>query len=321
MKIKEAILKNEIDEVKEFLRECNLQYDENVDKTYYITNDNVIGTISIHENIVKCLAVSKSFQGENLALNLISSAVDYIFSKNYDNCFVYSKHEYQSLFENVGFKLITKTEDLIFMEFNSSIVKTLSELKKKYNITKNNYASIVVNCNPMTNGHLFLIEKCARENENVIVFVVEEDKSCFSFKNRFEVVKSVCEKFDNVVVVPSSTYLISNATFPTYFLKCDVDKDKVAIDLDLKIFKEYFQPIFHITKRYVGSEPKCMLTKMYNERMHLVLDTVCEVDRVSNEDQVISASFIRELISERKLSEIEKLVPKRSYEMIKKCIK
>ena len=40
-----------------------------------------------------------------------------------------------------------------------------------------------MNCNPFTLGHKYIVEKAARENDNVIIFVVEEDKSSFPIQS------------------------------------------------------------------------------------------------------------------------------------------
>lgn len=50
-------------------------------------------------------------------------------------------------------------------------------------------------------GHRYLIEKAATENDEVVVFVVEEDKSIFPTDVRFELVKKGCEDLKNVIVL------------------------------------------------------------------------------------------------------------------------
>jgi len=53
----------------------------------------------------------------------------------------------------------------------------------------------------------------------------------------------------NVQVYPGGHYIISNQTFPTYFLNQDTDAAAVQAELDLALFAEvriYWQLFFHI---------------------------------------------------------------------------
>ena len=59
----------------------------------------------------------------------------------------------------------------------------------------------------------------------------------------------------NVTVCEGSAYAISQATFPTYFLK-QLDKaSENQIELDLQIFARYLAPALGATVRFVGTEP------------------------------------------------------------------
>ena len=53
----------------------------------------------------------------------------------------------------------------------------------------------------------------------LLFFLVEENKSVFPFDVRFKLVKQATKHLKNVHVLPSTPYIISRATFPTYFLK------------------------------------------------------------------------------------------------------
>lgn len=50
--------------------------------------------------------------------------------------------------------------------------------------------SIVMNCNPFTLGHRYLVEEASRQSDLLYIFVVEEDKSDFPFEDRFNMVKA-----------------------------------------------------------------------------------------------------------------------------------
>ncbi len=76
-----------------------------------------------------------------------------------------------------------------------------------------------MNANPFTLGHQFLVEKAAKECDWLHLFVVQEEGSEFSFFDRFEMIKAGTRHIDNITIHPGSKYIISRATFPTYFIK------------------------------------------------------------------------------------------------------
>jgi [citrate (pro-3S)-lyase] ligase len=170
-----------------------------------------------------------------------------------------------------------------------------------------------MNCNPFTRGHQYLIESAAAECDHLYVFVLSEDRSEFSFNDRFEMVKLGTSHINNVSLLPTGPYLISSATFPTYFLKERDRAGDVQCALDIEIFTKYFVHALGITRRYVGTEPLSVLTGSYNEalRAHLPKTGVelIEIERKTSGGEPISASKVRKLIEEKKLDELVSLIP------------
>ncbi len=82
----------------------------------------------------------------------------------------------------------------------------------------NRIGTIVMNCNPFTYGHRYLIEKAYEQVDLLIVFVVEEDKSLYSFEERFAMVREGTKDLKDIYIVPSGDLLLSSTTFPQYFL-------------------------------------------------------------------------------------------------------
>lgn len=312
-----AILEVEKKQTEEFLKNFELSYDNDIDFTLnaYVFEE-VVATVSVAKNIIKALAISDAYQGQSLANTLISKAVNYIYEQGYDNVFVFTKPSNSSIFKMMFFKEIISTSHISLLEYGSSINSFLESIKQQYNLYDSEYAAIVVNCNPMTKGHLYLIEQCALENEHVLVFVVEEDLSYFAFEDRFYIVEKECAKFSNVTVVPSTKYLISTQTFPTYFIKDHIDRDEKSIELDLKIFAKYFMKIFNIKIRYVGSEPYSPLTNQYNQAMKKYLSNVKEIVRKKDGEEFISATKVRELIAQKDLNALKRIVPPTSFKVI-----
>ena len=180
---------------------------------------------------------------------------------------------------------------------------------------------IVMNCNPFTLGHRYLIEYASKQVDNLYVFVVEEDKSMFKFADRFMLVQKGTEDIPNVTVIPSGKFIISALTFKAYFEKGE--KQDVVIDTsqDLTLFGKYIAPALNISIRFAGSEPLDNITNQYNAGMKLLLPKYnvqfIEIPRKEKGGTVISASRVRNLLKSKDYDELSKLVPKTTLDFLR----
>ena len=167
----------------------------------------------------------------------------------------------------------------------------------------------------------YLIETAAKDCDHLYVFVLSEDKGHFSAADRLEMVRRGTQHLSNVTVLPSGPYLISSATFPTYFLKNRDQAEQIHCRLDIEIFARYFAPAFSVSTRYVGTEPLSALTSQYNEalKMHLPQHgiEVAEIPRLSIENIPVSASAVRAALENRDLEKLQSLVPHTTFAYIK----
>lgn len=181
--------------------------------------------------------------------------------------------------------------------------------------------AIVMNCNPFTFGHRYLIEYAARAVDKLYVFVVEENKSEFTFEERFRLVKEGVSDVTNVIVIPSGNFVLSYSTLPSYFEKEKVNDIKINASNDIEIFARYIAPGFGIFKRFVGEEPIDNITRQYNEQMKNILPEfgieLCEIPRLNYEGEVISASKVRAAIKSRDWETIKKIVPETTHRYLK----
>lgn len=313
----------EVEEVQEFLKRFELQYDSSVDYTIVAREGaKVVATASKGKNVVKCFAIDNQYQGEGLSTQLLTNLINKMFDEGYFHSLVFTKLSNKELFRGMGYKEVAHTDKVILMEMgNKSIKKTLEKIIKKYDIdTNKKRAMIVMNCNPFTLGHQYLIEKVASENAEVLLFIVEEDKSSFPFKVRYELVQKGTAHLNNVKVIPGTEYIISSATFPNYFLRKEDDSLIEYTKLDASVCGEQFGKILNINRRYVGDEPFCKVTNLYNNALKEILPNygieVVVVPRKEIDEKAISASYVRELLKGGNYDEIKKLVPTTTYEFL-----
>ena len=185
MEIKEAILDIEINQVKIFLASFDLRYEQDIDKTLYIEeNGKIIATISKAKDIIKCLAISSEYQSENLSSVLITKILEKMREENIHSYMVFTKAIYENTFINLGFKKLVNTTNTVMLEGGiDSIEDTIKRMKVKINAEYGSVnqdiqiGAIVMNANPVTLGHQYLIEQSVSENDLTLVFVVEEDCS------------------------------------------------------------------------------------------------------------------------------------------------
>lgn len=177
-------------------------------------------------------------------------------------------------------------------------------------------AALVMNANPFTLGHAALAERAARENERVVLFVLSEDRSLVPYKDRLAMVKAACAKYDNVSVVSSGSYMISSATFPSYFLKDADIVTRTHAELDATLFTRIAAAL-NLTRRYVGEEPFSHTTSLYNEALAEVLPKagieLAVIPRAQAQGEAISASHVRQLIHDGQIEAIRPFVPETTY--------
>lgn len=224
-----------------------------------------------------------------------------------------AKNYYSRLLDERKGKVNSLTEHPDF----SGYLRELARIKSTLSSTVNN-GCIVMNCNPFTLGHLYLVKYAASKVCHLFVFVVEEDRSFFRFSDRFNLVHMGVREIPNITVLRSGSFVISTITFPEYFVK-DKQKDtRINASLDLDVFGEHIAPLLGITKRFVGEEPLCPITRQYNFQMRLILPTyginVEEITRKELDGQPISATAVRECIKRKDHEQLKKIVPPTTYD-------
>jgi [citrate (pro-3S)-lyase] ligase len=319
--------------VKDFLLKLGFDFDSSeVECTMIVYNlkGELVGTGSHQGRILKYVAVDPKFR-DTTAFALIVTFLTEKLLKIYKHTFVFTRPENAMRFRGLGYNEIATAPPLFtVLEFGFESIQTYQDYLKTLIIhtTTSAIASIVVNCNPFTKGHKFLIEKAASENEVVYLFVVEEEKSVFPFSVRWELIRKGIKHLVNVVMVRGGMYVVSGAIFPSYFLKCETPDDimKKQAELDVTVFAKYIVPVLKIRKRYVGTEVYCMTTRAYNESMKSILPgygvELIEIERKAirtskgSLNEFISASKVRQAIKEDRLNDVLDFLPDSTREFL-----
>lgn len=318
-------------QIEMFLQTNGLRYD---DVDYYAaivdeSSDEMIAGGGLKGSVIKCVAVADGHKGEAVANVIVSHLIAKANAEGCQCVKLYTKPDNRQLFESLSFRLIAESPNAILMETGVGGIEKYSEelrvkseeLRVKSEELKNDESVvsnarkpigvIVMNANPFTLGHRFLVERSSELVERLYVVVVREDCSMFSYNERKAMVSQGVRDIGNVVVVDGSDYAVSAATFPTYFLKQLSDATDTQIILDLDLYRRRIAPALGATIRFFGSEPTDPLTRRYNELMHQQLgeEHVHEIQRKQQEGSAISASRVRKAMMEGCLWDAIQLVP------------
>ena len=297
----------------------DIRGENHLDAAYGIRADDgtLIATGARYRNILKCIAIDHEHQGGSLFNTLMSALMNDVHRAGYSTCYVYTKEAARDAFAWLGFREIAHVDDKLYFLENgmNGLAQYLDGLRREY-VAGSRIAAIVMNANPFTNGHRYLVEKAARENDVVHLFVLSEDLSHYPGSVRLALVKAGIAPLKNVHVHPTGDYIISAATFPSYFLREDDDVTTIQARLDARIFKEHIAPALGITKRYVGHEPYSAATAIYNEALQQEFAGSPQleiIERLRADGAYISASRVRELIASGNLDAVRPLVPPTTF--------
>lgn len=334
--------------IEAFLKRNGLRFDD-MHYYAAITDDDgeMIAGGGLKGNVIKCVAVDDAHKGEAIANTLISHLIAHANEEGHSNVMLFTKPKNRQLFESLSFRLLAEAPEAVLMETGiggiNNTVEALKKIKEEGEVCKENNQEcrkeektnlnittpqhlnpstpqplttttplrgvVVMNCNPFTLGHRYLIEQAAKQVERLFVMVVREDCSLFAYAERKAMVEQGVAHLENVTVIDGSEYAISQATFPTYFLKRLDDAADTQMLLDLDLFRRHIAPALGATVRFVGTEPTDRLTRRYNELMHEVLTDVREISRLEKDGNAVSASRVRKAMEQGDMSTIRQLVP------------
>ena len=302
---------------RDFLAKANLDAQDDALQTVLVWDgEMLIATGSRTGNLLKYIAVDPAHQGEGLLAKVLTALRQEAFREGHSQLFLYTKPRNELLFADLMFYPVAQTGDVLLMEDRrDGIGQFIRQLPAETHSGK--VGAAVMNCDPFTLGHQYLVETAAKACDHLYIFVLSEERGHFSASDRLEMVRRGTAHLNNVTVLPTGPYLISSATFPSYFLKDRDQADRIHCQLDVEIFARHFAPAFSITTRFVGTEPLSPLTQQYNEILKSQLPSrgigVEEIPRLTQGDVPVSASAVRAALKAGDRQAVKNLVPQTTF--------
>lgn len=299
------------------LEKCGLRLNGETDVTLALYDgEKMIATGSIQDCVIQMIAVDPDYQGEGISAQLISELLSRANYEGWLPLYLFTKPEKAESFRSLGFRLVTSAPPYAaLLEYGSPDIRSFCRRLQKYRRDGDN-AALVMNCNPFTLGHRYLVETAASRAEHVYLFVVQEDRSVFPFRDRLKLVQEGVQDLANVTVIPGGRYIISSLTFPSYFTK-EGTQAQAHATLDACIFRDHIAPALGIRQRFVGTEPLSPTTAVYNRALAEILPGAAialkEIPRRELSGAPISASRVRQLLAQNAMDELRPLVPDSTF--------
>jgi [citrate (pro-3S)-lyase] ligase len=309
----------EIEEVRQLLDANKLALDPGVELFVLCRHQGcLVACAGLEHKTVKCVAIDEKWRGESLGLRLATEIRRLAVERGAFQLFLYSAPHTREFFRGWGFyPLVEAPQLVVLMESSPMGIKAYCDTLRQQRRPGKTIGGVVLNADPFTLGHQYLVERASQECDWLHVFVVREEASFFSYADRYQLVLGGIKHIQNLTLHHGSDYIISRTTFPGYFLR-----DRAMIDygwaaIDLLLFREYIGPALGITDRYVGTEPFSRVMGAYNSEMKIWLQQsgptapikVVEIPRAAVADAAISAGYVRRSLTAGDLTLLDQFVP------------
>ena len=326
---------------------------ESLDAYYAIQDDEgaILAGAGIAGDVLKCLAVSEHMRSEGLLVPLVSHILSLRQGKPVK---VFTKPEYRAVFESLGFHLLAQAPLAILLENGHGLERYCDYLRS--HALPGRCGVVVMNANPFTLGHAYLLSEAAAQVDHLFVIPVKEDVSAFPYAERLAMIRAFChselschserplchsERSEEsssaiptsdiemptradakITVLDGSDYVISSATFPTYFLKDLSQAAETQMRLDTDLYARWIAPALGASVRFVGSEPFDALTDRYNQLIPdaVIIPRLEQASAVPTSDiampthaDAISASRVRAALDAGHFREAAVLCPQTTW--------
>lgn len=304
-----------LEQARDFAARHSIQMGEDADYTaLLLEGDTIVATGSLCKNVLKYIAVEPSVQGEGACARIVSELMGEAYRRGQTHLFLYTKPENAALFRSLGFYDVIAAGEIAMLENRRGGLDTyLASLARGFG----RQGAVVMNCAPFTLGHRHLVEEAAKQVDSLHLFVVSEAWGPFTPAQRFAMVQAGTADISNVILHECGSYLVSAATFPTYFIKEKGRAEAAQAELDIALFALRIAPALSISLRFVGTEPYCPVTARYNQRLFEELPrhgiALIELPRKDG----ISASEVRRAMAANDWERVRQLVPQTTYDALR----
>jgi [citrate (pro-3S)-lyase] ligase len=309
------------DEARRLVESVGLSFEDGCDDLVGIHDGGrMVATGARAGYVLKMFAIDEAWQGGETLGQLVTALVDLGRRAGHESLLVYTRPAQASSFEACNFRLLIACGEVALLEYGGGLERYLRVAARGFSPVSD-AAAVVINGNPFTLGHQYLVEYAAARVPRLYLFVVREDRSVFPFDVRYRLARESVAHVPNVVLLDTSRYAVSAATFPSYFLRRHDDAARLQMEVDARLFGAHLAPAFGIARRFVGEEPYCETTRAYNAVLARVLPeygvAVDVVPRAGDDSGAFSATRVRAALAAGDLDTVARMVPKTTLEFLR----
>ena len=273
-------------------------------------------------DVLKMIAIDPAWQSGALLGEVAGELVRLGLAAGHEGLFVFTRPAHAPSFEALTFRLLASRAQVALLEYGGRFERWRAAARaRRLPVPAGGAAgAVVLNANPFTLGHRWLVEQAAAQVDALYLLVVREDRSAFPFEARLRLVREGTAHLPNAVVLDTGPYAVSAVTFPAYFLGRADPVAEIQMELDLALFGERIAPALGVSRRFVGTEPTCATTGAYNEAMARVLPplgvAVTVLPRLQAGGAAVSASTVRDALARGDEAALPALVPPATLEYL-----
>ena len=289
------------EELEVFLQSLKLEYDRGITYTLIKWDDEgIAATGSLEGRALKCVAVRPDLRSTSLLQEVVQELTAKAREDGHEHVMLVTRPIHEERFQEIGFHTLEETDRLVLMEDCTdgldSWLKTIPAAGEGIK------GVICANFDPITNGHLYLIQKAQLLCDKLYLFVTDEEKCTVPLADRIAMVSAAVSNIPNVIVCYAGDYRVGDI------------EDRVSCELDLKLFARKIAAPLGISHRFVGQEPYSPATGKYNLYMKEILPqygvSLVEFSRLRAGDKgFFSASTVRRLWEEKDFEALAEMVP------------
>ena len=295
-----------LEELEVFLQSLRMEYDSSITYTLIKWDDEgIAATGSLDGRVLKCVGVRPDLRGTDLLQEVVGELTEKVREGGHEHVLLVTRPIHEERFLEMGFYTVEETDRLVLMEDRPD---GMQEWVSKVPAAGDGIKGVIcANFDPITNGHLYLIQKAQLLCDKLYLFVTDDEKCTVPLADRLGMVASAVSNIPNVIVCPADDYQSGDIS------------DRVSCELDLKLFACKVAAPLGITHRFVGQEPYSPMTGKYNLYMKEILPqygvSLVEFSRLRAGDKgYFSASTVRRLWEEKDFEALAEMVPHAALE-------
>jgi [citrate (pro-3S)-lyase] ligase len=297
---------------RSLVERCDLRFEDGFEDLVGIFDAGRLAACGVRAGrILKMLVVAPEFRGTGLIGDIVTELMRLGREAGCEGFFIFTRPCTATAFTSLGFKPLVSHEKAVLLEHGNGLV---SYFRARASLVRSGAnGAVVVNADPFSLGHQYLIEHASTLMSTVYVLVPSEGRFVLPLPARLELARRGTAHLPNVVVTDTGPYLLSSATFPGYFLKPGDQPDQIQLEIDVDLFGQHIAPMFHIRTRLVGTEPLDPTTRSYTQTLRQRLGRwdvrLVEIERKRLGEHWINTRYVNHALARGDWRQVEACVP------------